>query len=384
MMTLERQRAATVVIITPEFPPVRGGLAAYCAALAAALTDLSCEVTIVTAVAAGDRPAGTRVVEVAGWTRRHLGGIVALVADTEPATVVLQYVPQAFGRGGFNPALVHLARRLSGRTHLIGVVHELWRPWSWRPAALASALAQRLQLRLMLRSFGATVVTNPRYLAEVRRFAPSSRTLEIPVGPTVRIGAENGVPRHALRRDLGLAGCRVIGDLSVGGVGRRTEDLIAVMERQESDVHLLCIGALERDRPAMLRLASLANQRGLADRVHITGPVDEPDLARYIPVLDVCVHTEEHGASTRSTSLASMLAAGVPVVAYRGDETPSWLDETAGVISVRAHDTLALAAAVRALLGDMEARERLSVRALATAADRLAWSRIAASFMAAA
>jgi glycosyltransferase involved in cell wall biosynthesis len=125
--------------------------------------------------------------------------------------------------------------------------------------------------------------------------------------------------------------------------------------------HCVCVGSLDRD-PAFveaLRRRSLAG--GLDERVFFAGPRTGADLDRRYAAADLMVLASR--AETYGMVVIEALARGLPVVASDvGGLTEALGHGADGIrpgLLVPPDDPAALAAALRAWLGDAELRERL-------------------------
>jgi glycosyltransferase involved in cell wall biosynthesis len=133
--------------------------------------------------------------------------------------------------------------------------------------------------------------------------------------------------------------------------------------------HLAIVG---RDDGFLSTAQALARQEGVADRVHFPGPLYGADaVAAYVDCDLFCItptHFEE-------TSLASLAAAacGRPLLINERCGVP-WLDEfDAGTV---ANDEAAIAAALRALLGDPARRAQMGANARRMVAERFLAPRV--------
>jgi glycosyltransferase involved in cell wall biosynthesis len=371
-----------LALITGEYPPRRGGVADYTANLAAALAEAGHQVTVITSPPRA-APGGTGSVSVAlvpAWGLRHLPALWRTLRETRPDTAMFQYVPHLYGRAGVSPgaALVPMVARVAGVTRVVSVLHELHQPWGRSLRTVLSSAVQRLQLVPLLALSHAAVVTNPAYFAAVtrRRVRPAALA-EIPVGASIPVQPVTSAERLHARRGLAGRAPTLVGELSVSSVGRRPDDLVAVLEAIGPDARLACLGGLDADIPRATLLRRLLASRGLEQQVNWTGYLAADELSRSLSTLDVYVHTGERGASTRSTALVSALAHGLPVAAYRGPETPSYLRDGESIVLVDRVDGKSLAAAVVRLLDDDELRRRVAAGARLSYVRHLSWMTIA-------
>jgi glycosyltransferase involved in cell wall biosynthesis len=162
-------------------------------------------------------------------------------------------------------------------------------------------------------------------------------------------------PRGASRAELGIEGR----SFTVGIVGRlRPEkahevllEAIGELARSGRDVRLCIVG----DGPRRADLQLLAGKLGIASRVSWAGERrDAATLASAFDVAVVCSHWE-------GLPLAALeaMAAGVPLVATAVGGLPDLLRDDAGTL-VKPADPSALSDAIRRLLDDPSARDRIA------------------------
>ena len=121
------------------------------------------------------------------------------------------------------------------------------------------------------------------------------------------------------------------------------------------------------------RVAALARDLQLGDRVRVLGPVSDAERRELLAgALLQVVPSRFEGFGMVA---AEAMAAGVPVVAASAGALP----EVVGVdgVLVPPDDAQALADAIRSLLQDRERRESLARSARAAAAQRFGWARVA-------
>ncbi|GAA4250776.1 glycosyltransferase [Dactylosporangium darangshiense] len=169
--------------------------------------------------------------------------------------------------------------------------------------------------------------------------------------------------------------------LSVGSLEERKgfADLIEVLRRVPG-AELVIVGGpdqagLDRD-PEARRLQQLADRHGVGDRLRIVGAVPQDEIAGWYRSADVlaCAPWYEPFGLTPLEAMAC----GVPVVAYAvGGIAESVIDNVTGVL-VSPRDTVALAGALRALLGDEVRRMSFASAAIDRVRSRYTWERTAA------
>lgn len=372
-------RPMRIVFISGEYPPDIGGVADYTYHLAHALAERGHDVSVVTSTPdARYDGSGVRVHPVFDWSLSGAVGNARVIRELNPDVINFQYVPQLYGRAGVAPgaALLSVLLHRAGCARFVATMHEIASPLSPDPRRMVPALAHRAQALFILSACDSAICTNPAQARLARQFTRGKRDVwQIPVGASIIPEPGTDAERVALRASLG-AGAHLVGEFSPLAVGKRPADLITLARVVGPRARFLMMGGLPADagnRAVFSRAAKLA---GVAERFVWTGPSPPADVSRRLSSLDVYVHTHRGGASGRSTTLASALAHGLPVVAYDGRETPAYLRQ-GGVRLVAPGDVQALTREVASLLASPAERSRLSRNGRAFYDRELAWSVIA-------
>jgi glycosyltransferase involved in cell wall biosynthesis len=141
----------------------------------------------------------------------------------------------------------------------------------------------------------------------------------------------------------------------------------------------VCVGSLDRDRSFVEDLVGRARRGGLGERVEFAGPLTGGDLDRRYGSADLMVLASR--AETYGMVITEALARGLPVIAAEVGGVPEALGHgAAGVrpgMLIPPEDPVALAAALRAWLGDAELRGRLRRAARERRESLSRWSRTA-------
>ena len=140
-------------------------------------------------------------------------------------------------------------------------------------------------------------------------------------------------------------------------------DLLLDALAQASDLcwRCLCVGSLEVDPAFVTSLRRRLEDRGLADRVALRGPLTGSDLALSYDAADLLVLPSR--AESYGMVVTEALAHGLPVVATQVGGVPDAVghgaDGTRPGLLVPPDDPAALGTALRAWLADTGLRERL-------------------------
>ncbi|ASO19855.1 glycosyltransferase involved in cell wall biosynthesis [Actinoalloteichus hoggarensis] len=183
-----------------------------------------------------------------------------------------------------------------------------------------------------------------------------------PTGPAARRGSRFRVvctggpePRHGL--DTVIRSLRLL-----------PEAELVIIEDTARD------GDARRDADAA-RLRAVAEQLGVADRVHWAGPTPRRQLPALLRSADAVVCAGWYEASG-ATAVEAMACAIPVVVASAGGPVDTVVDGVTG-LHVPPRDGRALAAALRGLVRDTSRRQSLGVAGSDRARARFSWARIA-------
>ncbi len=286
------------------------------------------------------------------------------------------------------PAAVRLARLLA----------------AWRPDLAAAHDAHAMMLLGLARSLGRLdlplvfhrrvdvppgggPLTRWKYAQAARIICVSERVAEIVqaagiAAERVRVvhsGTAGVTPDRAagdrLRDRLGIAADAIV----LGVIGsliphKGHGDLLRAMgrlERRGQDLYLILAGEGHlRDE-----LASAAQHRGLADRVHFLGEVRE--LAPLFGAMNIYVHPSR--TEGLGTSIADAFSAGVPVVATRTGGIPELVREGQSGYLALPGDVESLTGALARALADPRERVRRAELAQAIHAQRFTAETMAAA-----
>jgi glycosyltransferase involved in cell wall biosynthesis len=256
---------------------------------------------------------------------------------------------------------------LRGRNPLLGLVHH--------PLALETGLAPeeaerfRASERAALAGMQAIIVTSPA-IARVL-------IADYGVSPDVLSVARPGSDRVPCAR----GGSRdVVALLSVGIIVPRKgyDVLVAALATLDGlPWRLTIVGDRRRDPGEAARLDAEILRHGLTARIAIEGAVSAERLAELYSAADVFVLASRYEGY--GMAFAQAIACGVPVIGTTAGAIPETVPAGAGLL-VPPEDAAALAAALRRLISDRDARARLAGNARAAANLLPTWAASAAVF----
>lgn len=409
-----------VIIVCPDYPPRRSGLADHTHRLAHSLSQNEVEVIVVTSrpvEESGPRPPedAVRTTEVPGWGGKGARVLLRVIRRQAPDWVIIQYVPHLYGRGGINLVmpLVWLWQRLRGNRLLL-ILHELyldfprlrWPPdereaattlpsLSWKAAGfshktsgfvrrgmiflklLVAALGQRLMLRLSLAASCAVAVSTEAWMREIRLLLGRRR---VPVIHLPSPSAIDRIPvdRQRARTELGFAPEEIVlcsfGTWHVSKMSRRVLNSLAALLSEGKSARLLAIG------PESEKLLALADEK-LCPHILAPGYLDAEAVSRALQASDLFLAPLSDGVSTRRTTVMAALEHGLPVVTTDGRLTDEIFRQSDALRLVPVDDAAAFLAEVRALAEDPSARHALGQRGRQLYEAHFSWPVITARLL---
>jgi glycosyltransferase involved in cell wall biosynthesis len=366
------------IILTGEYPPKIGGVAAYTRNLALGLARAGDTVEI-WAPAPGSAP-NRELIQDPGVRAYalpdHFGprSFVALekeLAKRPDAQILVQYVPQMFGMRAMNvPFAVWLAAR---RRPFWVMVHEVAvgisrsAPWRHNVIGVVTQGMAALLARRAERLFVSTTAWNP----QLRRLAPrSNEPASVPIPSNA---PESVTPEEAAeaRARLGLTPDDVVlgsfGTYGLGVAELLSGTLAPLLARDPRRVALL-MGRGSKDVAA--RAFGTSGARVLA-----TGELELPAVAAHLASCAAVLQPYPDGITSRRTSAMAGLALGVPVITNMGFLAEPFWGES-GAVALASEPTVeALVRVAEEVLTDPTLRAALGARGRAFYRESLSLER---------
>jgi glycosyltransferase involved in cell wall biosynthesis len=209
--------------------------------------------------------------------------------------------------------------------------------------------------RAVVESARMVAVHNDFVMQDLCERHPAARIERIRLGTPARTPSPNA--RLDIRRRLGIADHSIV-FVSFGLVTaeKRVEPVLRALSRLTTsgvDAHLLLVGA-----NGFEHLDTAIAEAGVADRVHVTGYVDEDRVADFLAAGDVSLSLRWPTAEETSASWIESLAAGKPTIITSLPHTADIPASVAMSIDLLDEDA-ALLAAMSRLAGDRALRQAL-------------------------
>jgi glycosyltransferase involved in cell wall biosynthesis len=238
------------------------------------------------------------------------GGVAGLRALMKAAralagvdVTIVPYSPNRLWAGG-RTHLIQLVFTLLVLSRPVTVLHDVypsrrWRSRNWWALTTCGLLSR------------AVVFHEQHEMATLTTIPHRGRLLRVPLAVT----AMSLPPRARARAELGMSESAVV----LGMVGwihsrKNCERAVEVLARLPEDAQLWLMGSATPDAESYCRrLTQLAADLGVADRLTITGYIDEDELRSRLAAIDVAL--APYTAISASASLSTLLGARRPLLA---------------------------------------------------------------------
>ena len=349
-------RFVEIDIITCEYPPSTGGVAAYTELLARGLADRGARVRVIAPGKISSSWADN------GVEIRRIGGGFGLLglfelervigAARQGRRVLVQYVPTGYGWKNMNLAFCAwiLWRRKAG---IDVMFHEVGLPFSKRMGLNVVALVNRLMALLVLRAADRIFVATLAWQPLVQRFAGERKIIEwLPVPSNIPPPLD---PSLVAKVAEGVGSGTLIGHFGTQSYHTPLlEHIIAGLAICQDGWRGLFIG---RGSSEFVAAAVAANPR-LRDRLIATGELNPAEVAAHLSHCDLAVQPYPDGITTRRGSAMAWLCAGVPVVTNLGRLSERlWVEENIVIAAKRPDAAEIIEKVVAALTSQGSSRE---------------------------
>ncbi len=356
-----------VAILTARIAPVRCGVGDHSVRLAHHLAERGDRVVLITASSqvpylANVAPAKFSISNcVPAWSWRGMRRFYKAVRAEKPDVLVVQWVPQLYGRGGITLALPLTLALLAFRgTKIHLMVHETWVNFTSLPLFFMGVM-QRLAMVILVKSSQRIGVSIDAWTSMLRAWFPKQRDQiqTIPAFSNIPYLADTeGALTARLNANI-PPNATVLGVFSLSGSGKAYSFIETAWEKildSNEQVFLVVIGASVDD--AKRYLPRLINDH----RCRFTGFLQAEEVSHWLQSIDLLLAPFTDGVSSRRGSVLAAISHGVPVVTTRGRLTDRVLFE-GGPLVLSHLDEDAFANEVVALLQDDIRRKKLAATA---------------------
>lgn len=359
--------APKIALITGDYPPAISGIGDYVEKMAAAMTKLGGDVTVITSKAdvKDDAPFPVRRV-MPSWKWNDRGQLLDILSGFDIAHI--QYPAVAYGRSLMINVLPSLLRRKYPKTRSLVTIHD-FRVMRWR---------WRARTAPMLFGVDGLIHVDPRDGPYLDSWMPLGKppTQIIPIAANAEPVECQAGDRQRWRKQLGFADDETV--VAFFGILYPHKGLPelhrAIRELRESGKHVRLLALGDFDRTESWRAQMEADLR--ADHcVWIQGAALDR-ISQCLHAADLAALPFHSGAATNRGSLLATLAHGLPTVTTNGPATPSDFEKIFDLSLVPVESYGAIRDALSTLMTDAHLQHRMRNNALAAMA-KLSWPVVA-------
>ena len=289
--------------------------------------------------------------------------------------VAVQYTALAWSRRGFPSRFQKVLDILSAAGARVSVVFHDVEPYE------GNRLVDKLRRRVQVRTMRAALATSEKSVTTVDphvlswRPSPSAKLAFIPVGanlPPIDLIAES--PIHPSTGKLTIGVFSITG----GAAGdREAQTIVAATQAAAHDLGPLRLSIFGREADKRRQFIQDA-LKGFPVEVSVDGVVTGEAIIERLRAADVLLFVRGILSTRRSSAIAG-IACGLPLIAFRGNETAAPITE-AGVLLVQPFHQPEIDAALLRLLRDSGLRSALAERSRIAQRKYFSWPAIAAKF----
>ena len=375
---------SSVLMITGEYPPARGGIADYTVILAENLSRSDVDLAILCDTQSLSRAAGWAVLPLVDrWDWGLLRLVPHLVRERAFDWVHLQYQVNMYRYRGY-PAVYLLPWWLhrQGISCQVAVTcHDLNPPRLFPKAGRV----RRWVVQFMVRHADAVLTADYADLETLHRFCGrKTSVIHVPVGCAIPYVPQRPGARQALRHRIGLTEDDFL--IAHFGPGNSVTPLLEALSKlrdMDQPMHLILIGktlappstgTLPPDRVSLTALDhQLIAERDLGAYMHGTGYLPVTKVSMWLSAADAFASPLPAGFSFRHSSLTTAFAHGKAVITTCPQVAHPELIHEQNVLLVEPGNIEELADALWGVRCNSELRHKLERGALALA-ERLSWA----------
>lgn len=349
-------------LITGEYPPAPGGVSDYTALLAEALAAAGVEVHVWTGVPGADAPAERVTIHRVpdAWTTDGLQRLSqAMDQCPAPRSLLIQYVPNAWGRRGMNQEFCRwVAERRRAGDEICLMIHEPFLPYriSLGPVRWYMAWVQRRMMRTLLAAAHRVYLSIPGWLPMIKPYEPKTGIWVewLPVFSNIPVINDPERVRD-LRVEVANPHQLIVGSFGTFGgmIGLITADVYSRLLAERPEV----IGLLIGRGSVELAPQVLARCGVPATRLFAFEDLSAEEVSLRLQGCDLMVQPYPDGISSRRSSALAGLAHGLTVVTNDGFLTDPVWSEPGGVAAIRDFNAKELAELATAFLLADDSRE---------------------------
>ncbi len=383
-----------VVLISRDYPPLRGGVSDHTFHLAEALSEQGQDVHVLTSMDCSINGHARGQVSVhpaiKKWRLRSIPAILRSIDGISPEKIVLQYVPNMYSHYAmpFFIVLLTVLLRLKGYSQTT-VFHEVaYRMHKNRPKYWAVSLMQRLIAHCILLATDDAVTSVELYQSMF--ISMKKRIHMIPVGSNILPVKMATIESVNITQMIAPYGETILATFGADAPQRQNDILLKAVRKYNRQcsgpgLKILFVGGMQKK--CIKELINRSKELDIEKALCFTGYLDSSEVYKCLALSDLFVIFDvwekegNGGASAKSGALAAAYAAGLPVMSCKGDLTDDFFQHKENIFFVDRISTRHVLKGIKEIMSDRRLRQRLRRNSLKSFQSKLAWPVIARSFM---
>ena len=327
-----------IVLIAGTYLPEQCSIAEYTMHLCANLCESGVESSIFTTYYASEAAYDPNAIGVVhGWRLADLFALVRAVHASKASVLHIQYAARIYGSERAILLLPFMLRKTGWRSPIVTTLHEY--EWQLQPKIAPQPIKWLKQLDLawsnqsedLLRHSDAVIVTNTSTQKAIHDQLPQLKQvfhIPNPTNPEVA-SIDRTTARRLLRENCNWSDNSLV--IACFGLhpDKKLDLLLAFKQVSitQPSARLLLLGGFESlglsDESCLFQLQAIVKQLDLTESVHFRGDVRDQTVSDYLTGADIGVLLCDRPTTLNNSSLLTLLAHGLPVVATQSSTLPS-------------------------------------------------------------
>jgi len=385
-----------LLIISRDFPNIIGGISHHTYKLARELAKRGNCIYILTSKSESiikeieDKSISNLITimpYIGKWDFINLKKIMKTIKEINAEAILFQYVPHMYNHYGI-PIWVLFFSFLTKlkKYKLITVFHEIAIRINYKnPKYFLSSLLQRIIAYSLCIASKRIIVSIEHYRDMLKFF--KKKIYKIPLASNIEPVPTSKEELTKLRTKFTPQNEIIIS--SFGYNPRNNEliiDAIKILNDKGLKIKFLLIGNYPTEWLEYIK--NKAQHLKISDNVIITGLIkEEAEVYKLLSISDIYIVIEpinklqQGGISTKSTSLLTGFAAGLPIIANKGDLTENILHHKENIYLLNSIEPKTIADAIENILADKDLMQNLRIKAFETYSKYFTWDIVSEKYI---
>ena len=379
-----------LLIISPDYSNMIGGVADYTYNLSKALINEGIEVYVLTSenskVKLEDKPKVLPL--ISNWGFLSLFRITKVIKEIKPDFINLQYVPYIYNHYGMPVWIIFLGLwiylngfKLCTTFHEFAIKFDLNLKY-WIPSILQWIVVYVLSV------ISNKIVVTTKY-AEKSIFLFKEKIVVIRIGSNIQPCLISDDEKSELRKKIVPQGGSIITTFGNLAPYRRDDVFLEAVSvlvnlKLSKPFKVIIFGSAPKHYTE--KLQGLVEKLKIGEIVQFLGYLEPYDAYKYLSISDIFVmlssRPDNGGIGMMSTSVAAAYAAGLPIIGAKGLATDDFFKDGENVLFAKSFQVNDVADVMMELIKDAQLRSKLSKGAKECYHKELEWSVLGKKYIA--